>query len=164
MASSDKRSNPRVRMMLPATMRAKGSPESVLIRDASKRGLLLEADRPPPRGTYIEIKRDSVSLVGRVVWCNGSAFGIRTSDDTNLLGKTAKITVSWKAERSSRTNSAQFPASEESRALAAWLQRLFFTAVAFCSAALLATAVYSHLSGMAEPLVGALPTTPSTSR
>jgi hypothetical protein len=52
----------------------------ICIRDISSRGLMLEANAPPPRGTYVEIVGAEQTIVGCVIWRKDRRFGIRTRD------------------------------------------------------------------------------------
>lgn len=45
------------------------------ICNLSRKGLMAEAENPPSRGHYIEIRRYDQIMVGRVVWQNGQKFG-----------------------------------------------------------------------------------------
>ena len=48
----------------------------VCIRDVSSRGMMLQANEPPDRGTYVEITTPAQMLAGRVVWRDGRRFGV----------------------------------------------------------------------------------------
>ena len=50
------------------------------ILNISSRGLLLHAATPPSRGTYVEVRRGTHIIVGRVVWANDNRFGVRAQD------------------------------------------------------------------------------------
>lgn len=50
------------------------------IRNVSSRGLMLEMETPPPRGSFIEIRRGDIVIVGQVRWSSGGRCGLRTQD------------------------------------------------------------------------------------
>jgi len=50
------------------------------IRNVSSRGLMLEMESPPPRGSFIEIRRGDIVIVGQVRWSSGAQCGLRTQD------------------------------------------------------------------------------------
>ncbi|MES3152001.1 hypothetical protein [Sphingomonas faeni] len=54
------------------------------IHDVSDQGLLLSSVNPPPTGTYVDIRRGTLVIIGRVVWNGGSRFGVRTQDPVSL--------------------------------------------------------------------------------
>jgi hypothetical protein len=74
----------RLKVLIRAKMRAGGPPTDVCIRDISSKGLMLQADAPPPRGTYIEIVGAEQTIVGRVVWAKDRRFGMHTCDPIDV--------------------------------------------------------------------------------
>ena len=59
---------------------------NIRIRNASSRGLMAECEKPPAPKTYVDIRRGTIVVVGRVVWRNGSRFGVRTQDRLDIQG------------------------------------------------------------------------------
>jgi hypothetical protein len=59
-------------------MRCGAAWRDVRILNASARGLGLHSPDPPERGTYVEVRQGPIVIVARVVWANGSRFGVRT--------------------------------------------------------------------------------------
>ena len=49
------------------------------VRNVSSGGLMAVSSLPPRRGSYVELRRESYSIVGRVVWSSGTSFGVRRS-------------------------------------------------------------------------------------
>lgn len=72
--------------MIAARMRSGSSWADVCIRNVSSRGLLLSAKSLPPPGTYVEIRRGTVSIIGRTVWSKGAYFGVRAQDKIDING------------------------------------------------------------------------------
>lgn len=88
---------------LSAKLRTEDGWGQVTIANMSSRGLLLKSPFPPGRNTFIEIRHRGETIVGRVVWSNGTRCGVRTQDPINidaLLGK-APIGVQKAGERRS---------------------------------------------------------------
>lgn len=60
------------------------------IHDVSDHGLLVSSSEPPAVGSYVDIRRGTLIIIGRVVWSGGKRFGIRTQDPVSaaaLLGE-----------------------------------------------------------------------------
>ena len=66
--------------MIKARMRVGAAWNDVCILDISPRGLAMQAAAPPPRGTYLEVRRGDHEILARVVWVNRHRFGVRTQD------------------------------------------------------------------------------------
>lgn len=54
------------------------------IHDVSDRGLLVSSAMPPAIGTYVDIRRGALVIIGRVVWGGSSRFGVRTQDPVSV--------------------------------------------------------------------------------
>ena len=54
------------------------------IRNVSSRGMMLEMEAPPPRGSYLEIRRGDIIIVEQVRWSSDSRCGLRTQDHVPL--------------------------------------------------------------------------------
>lgn len=65
-------------------MRAGSSWSGVSLLNLSSRGALAQADIPPPKGSYIEVRRGSHVLVARVMWAEQERFGFRTQDPISI--------------------------------------------------------------------------------
>ena len=61
-------------------MRSGAAWVDVCIVNLSLRGAGLQSASPPARGSYVEIRRASSVIIGRVIWTNGHRFGIRAQD------------------------------------------------------------------------------------
>jgi hypothetical protein len=66
--------------MIKARMRNGASWSDVCILNISSRGLSLQTAAPPPRGTYLEIRRGQHQITACVVWSKHHRFGVRTQD------------------------------------------------------------------------------------
>jgi hypothetical protein len=54
------------------------------VRNVSSGGLMAVSAQPPQRGSYVELRRDSYSIVGRVVWSSGTSFGVQAQQKVSL--------------------------------------------------------------------------------
>ena len=70
----------RQKVMIRARMRSGVSWHDVCILNLSRRGLGIQAAAPPPRGTYVEIRRGREVVVARVMWAKGHRAGLHSQD------------------------------------------------------------------------------------
>lgn len=61
-------------------MRGAASWHDARILNLSSRGLLLHTDRPPERGSYLEVRRGPHVIVARVVWTRAKRVGLKAQD------------------------------------------------------------------------------------
>ena len=66
--------------MLSARIRIGAAWNDVSILNISPRGLSMQASAPPPRGTYLEIRRGEHEIMACVMWASHHRFGVRTQD------------------------------------------------------------------------------------
>ena len=59
-------------------MRSGATWADIVIRNISSRGLLVEGTSPPPRGTFLELRRGRHVIVARVAWSGEGRFGVQT--------------------------------------------------------------------------------------
>jgi hypothetical protein len=72
------------------------------IHDVSDKGMLLSSDSPPAIGTYVDIRRGTLAIVGRVVWNGGSRFGVRTRDPVSIAALIAEPVLKSRPATSER--------------------------------------------------------------
>ena len=70
----------RTTVMVPCRMTADGRWADACIHNVSSRGLLVAVDEPPRPGTYVDIRRGTLVVIGRVMWRRDRFFGVRTQD------------------------------------------------------------------------------------
>ncbi|MBH5323142.1 PilZ domain-containing protein [Aurantiacibacter sediminis] len=70
--------------MLQAKMRDERSTRPVRVGDISPRGMKVVTDRPPARGSFVDILVSGHQVAGQVRWVNGRQFGIRTHDRIDM--------------------------------------------------------------------------------
>jgi len=71
-------------LSVPCRMNVGGKWSNGCIHDVSDKGLLVSSSEPPILGTYVDIRRGTLVIIGRVVWNGGSRFGVRTQDPISL--------------------------------------------------------------------------------
>ncbi len=73
------------------TVRLKGEHgwENARIRNVSSRGMMIHCEAPPGRGSYVEIRRGSYVVVGRIVWAAEGSFGLQAQDRIELAALAA---------------------------------------------------------------------------
>lgn len=160
MGSSLKPREERKALILSARMLAEQGWHDVTVRNVSSRGMMLRCASPPARNTFVEIRHQKACIVGRVIWSNGTAFGINSQDTIDLAGllsqpPSAPRKGSYDRRQQPRSSSRSavqmrvLPAEEASRVFA----RLFdWSAVAFAVA--MGAVVVAELAGAAlqQPL------------
>lgn len=67
-------------------MRSDHGWSDVVVRNVSRRGLLLAADIPATPGAYIEIRRAPFTIVARIVWAADQLMGVRLQDPIDIDG------------------------------------------------------------------------------
>jgi hypothetical protein len=69
---------------VPARMCLDGAWIDITILNISSRGLMARTGTVPPSRAYVEIRRGSTTIVGKVIWHDDHHFGIRTQDRINV--------------------------------------------------------------------------------
>jgi hypothetical protein len=80
-------------------MRSKRGWSDVTIRNISPHGMMLLAPFPPKPGTYVEVRKASLALVGRVVWVQGKALGIQLIERLNFNALLRAANEGWAASQ-----------------------------------------------------------------
>ncbi|NJR78997.1 PilZ domain-containing protein [Sphingomonas corticis] len=140
-------------------MRVGGAWSDVVIHNVSSRGLMAGCDDPPALGSYVEIRRGGVVIIGRVQWMKHRFFGIRTQDRISVQ---ALIREPRQATRPRPANDAAPPERrsdsrleheasmarrvERSRAFASAFQYLTAAVVVLTMAGIGGSLVYDALS------------------
>jgi len=70
--------------MIPAQLKDDLSWREACIRNVSSHGMLLQLPDPPKRGSYVELRRDSLVIVARVVWTAPDRCGLRTQERLSI--------------------------------------------------------------------------------
>ena len=75
---------PRVKVSVPARMRAGVDWMDVRIENMSPHGLMLKAKDEVKQGSYVEIRHGSRIIIGRIVWARGVLAGLRAQDQIDI--------------------------------------------------------------------------------
>lgn len=101
---------------LAGRMRMEGGWCDVTLRNVSSMGFMALCNPPPQRGSYIEVWRDQVCIVGYVVWSAGSRFGVRSQtkiDISALTGKHANPTPGTERRKRKRPTGAALSSQDQ---------------------------------------------------
>ncbi len=71
-------------VLITARMKDDTAWRDVAIRNVSSHGVMLQLPNPPERGSYVEIRRNALVIVGRVMWTAAGTCGLRTHEVLNL--------------------------------------------------------------------------------
>ena len=73
-------------------MRSDAGWSDVVVRNISRRGMLISSNTPVKRGSYIEIRRAHHIIVARIMWAAKDRLGARTQDPIDIEGLIAAAT------------------------------------------------------------------------
>jgi hypothetical protein len=113
-----------------AEMRGKGAWRDCTVHNISPHGMLILAADPPKPGAYIEIRKASLVLVGRAVWVNGKAFGVRLVERLPFMAVLKAANDSYAAESSGAPPSIAKPSDEVRPVRDGWIVALGLLALA----------------------------------
>lgn len=151
----------RVKVLIPSRMRVGSQWMDVVIHNVSSRGMMIGCDQPPAPGSYVEVRRGTIVIVGRAMWSKDRFFGIRSQDKLSVK---ALVDEPRLASRPKPANDAAADAAdrrrdrrldhesrmarqvERSRAMASMFQYGLAAAVVLIVAGLGASFVYEALS------------------
>lgn len=151
----------RFRVLAPCQMNHGGVWIDACIHDVSSRGVLVASDRAPERGAYVDIRRGSLIIIGRVIWRKGRFFGVRTQDqlspqallpDPRRTGRAGLSREAASGSRQSRPHDRLVAEGrtarrvERGRHVAKFLQFGVLASVGAAAAAFLAVQAYEMLS------------------
>lgn len=80
----------RISTFLPARVRTDSGWADATIRNISPHGAMIELADPPDRGSYVELRRATSVIIGRIIWSDGRRCGVMTRDMIdipNMLGQ-----------------------------------------------------------------------------
>lgn len=111
-------------VVIPAQMRSKGGWSDVTIRNISPHGMMLLAPFPPRPGTYVEVRRASLALGGKVVWVEGKALGIQLIErlNFNALLRAANEGLVASQNRTAANDPVASPADTSPGIFQSWLR------------------------------------------
>ncbi|WP_221364228.1 PilZ domain-containing protein [Sphingomonas jinjuensis] len=152
---------PRVKVVVPCRMNVNGAWSDACIHNVSSRGLLVAGAKGAPAvGSYVDIRRGSLVMIGRVMWQKDRFFGVRVQDKVNARALVAEPRGRRKASRdgSEVSRSARALAHEgnvarrveRSRAIAAAFQSSLLVLGGGGAAVFVALEVYEALAAPME--------------
>ena len=154
---------PRRTVFVPARMRVGSAWSDVCIRNVSSRGMMLQSDSPPPRGSYVEVRRGTQVVIGRAVWVGGRALGVRTQDRVPIeaiVNEPRRTAAPSEGERrADRDRTAAVDAAKRAARSQRFASAFQFAVIAVAglgAAGLAATKVYEVLSRPAIAIQAAL--------
>lgn len=142
--------------MISARMRIGATWNDVSILNISPRGLSMQASVPPPRGTYLEIRRGEHEIMACVMWANHHRFGVRTQDllviddiihqPNRSTAETAPVVAVLKRGRSWRTSERHETSRMMSRAMEFAIIGIFAASAAVVTFGIVAEALQRPLA------------------
>ncbi|KTT71883.1 hypothetical protein NS334_09790 [Sphingomonas endophytica] len=162
----------RITVLIPSRMRNGSQWLDVVIHNVSSRGLMAGCDTPPAVGSYVEIRRGTITIVGRVQWAKARFFGIRSQDRLSVQGLINEPRLANRPTASSDRRSdsradhgadsrlaheaQQARRMERSRSFASMFQYVAIALVGVTLAVIAAQGVYGVLSGASAKVEAAL--------
>jgi len=159
----------RITVLIPSRMRVGAAWMDVIIHNVSSRGLMAGCDSPPVPGNYIEVRRGTIVIVGRVMWSKGRFFGVRTQDRLTVSTLVSEPRLAQRPKQDSDRQVAERRADvrlvheaqmarrlERSRAFASIFQFVIIALAVVAVAFLGASTLYGVLSAPAHTLNRAL--------
>lgn len=148
-------------------MNYEGAWSDACIYNVSARGLLVSSDRLPRIGSYVDLRRGTLVIIGRVVWAKERRFGIRTQDPISaaalinepvLKNRPAADQGMANRRMSTRVEAKRLTAvrADQSRRFAANFQFICIVTAGLGAAALLAAEIYHALAAPFAKVAGAL--------
>lgn len=159
----------RITVLIPSRMRNGSQWSDVIIHNVSSRGLMAGCDQCPAIGSYVEIRRGTITIVGRVQWSKARFFGIRTQDRLSVQALIDEPRLAHRpnrapseggedrrAERRLAHEANQARRMERSRSFASMFQYVAIALVGLTLAVLAAQGVYGVLSGASAKIEAGL--------
>ncbi len=154
--------DPRHAVHLPARMKNDEDWCDVSIRNVSRHGVMIQLPKPPERGSYVEIRRQSLVIVGRVVWSRHGACGLRTREALSIAALNdlaAKEPGDHSGEPGTERRRRPRAAQDVAEASAAAARRMQFAFLgAGCAAGVAALAIFAFhiMAGPAAAIAAVL--------
>lgn len=152
---------PRHKVLVRARINAGAGWHDGCILNVSSHGLLLQADDPPAKGSYLEIRRGALVIVARVVWTKNHRFGVKAQDELPIdaIAHNVEVPVMGKGVRVGERRRAartQLPAATRSRHQGRAMEYVFVVSLAVVAARFAASEVHALLSAPVDAMAAAL--------
>ena len=131
------------------------------ILNISSRGMLLQAASPPPRGSYLEIRRSAFVIIAKVMWTRNHRFGVRSQDvlPVDAIIADAVVPIVGEGVRVGERRAGARPklaTEQRSRHHGRMMEYGFIVTLAMAGAGFAATEVHALLAGPADAVTAAL--------
>jgi hypothetical protein len=131
------------------------------IHGVSDKGLLISSINPPAIGAYVDIRRGTLVIIGRVVSSGGSRFRVRTQDPVSVAALVNEPVLKSRPAASdrrtlTREESGRIQQAERNRQRSSAFQFVCFTIVALGIAYFAASCCYQALAGPLEAVADVL--------
>lgn len=159
----------RVKVLIPSRMRLDSSWCDVVIHNISSRGMMVASDQPPPARSYVEIRRGTQVIVGKVMWTKGRFFGLKSQDRLSVQAIVAEPRLAGKPQAAADRQSTERRADsrliaeaqlarrvERSRAVASLVQYGVIAAGAIAVASIAGGMVFDTLARPSAAIVAGL--------
>lgn len=147
---------PREPVILPVRIRMDSGWINATIRNVSTKGMKLEMPSPPPKGSYVEIRRGPVVVVGQVRWVEQGCCGLLAQGrvpvaqlkGAPLPGTPARIgdCGTERERRASARILTPEEVAERSRVKSMLMQKVIIAAAGVAGAAFIGSMMYSALN------------------
>jgi hypothetical protein len=137
-------------LSIPCRINVGGKWSSGCIHDVSDHGLLLSSIAPPPIGTYVDIRRGTLIIIGRVIWVGGNRFGVRMQDPVGLATLLSEPVLERRSETRDATVRRTAEQADRNRRWSSTFQFACLVIIGLGAACFAAMQCYTLLS---KPLV-----------
>lgn len=156
---------PRLPVNVAARMHTGTDWVDVTILNMSARGLMMRASCDVGRGSYVEVRRGTLTIVARVVWSRGGYFGLRSQDripiedvvnEPRLLKRPGAAPTTQPAERRGEARRALDARVKRSQNFARVFQFVAIGGAGAVAVAILAGTIGQLLMGMSATVQRAM--------
>ncbi len=148
---------------LPSSLQGEGPRCEVVIRNVSARGLTMSVRGAPPRaGTYVDIRRGSITVTGRVRWSENGCIGVRLQDRVDVAALSATLQRNGATgpvrtgEHQVTTIAAVAARADRNRDMGSAMQFVVFAAIPLGVAGVVASSLHDRLLALLATILRAL--------
>jgi hypothetical protein len=150
-------------LSVPCRLNVSGMWSNGCIHGVSDKGLLISSINPPAIGAYVDIRRGTLVIIGRVVSSGGSRFRVRTQDPVSVAALANEPVLKSRPAASDRrtltreeSGRSAIQQAERNRQRSSAFQFVCFTIVALGIAYFAASCCYQALAGPLEAVADVL--------
>lgn len=145
-------------------MRTGSTWSDVCIVDLSSRGVGLQVAQPPPRGSYVELRKGQHVIIAKVAWSQDRRCGALTQDPLHiesLLGAVERsgetpVAEQWPERERRQARRCQTAAADRSRMAGRTMEFTGLVAALFAVAAMLSGLIEQSLGQPMESVAASL--------